>query len=258
MNAKDVMTADVITVQPDTSVTEIAGLLVDRRISAVPVIDVSGRLAGIVSEGDLMCRPETGTAIRHRSWWLGLITSGESAASHFVKSHGLTAADVMTRDVVTVDEYTPLAEIAEILETRHIKRVPVVRDGQVVGIVSRANLVQALATQRSAAPRRAEADVHIRDKLMSLVAGFAHPESAAEHKAADAESRERVLAAVADEDWPDLAWTSVTVTDGVVELWGYTDSESDRRAWQITVEGISGVKKLIDRRSARPAIVAAY
>jgi CBS domain-containing protein len=258
MNAKDVMTAHVITVRPETSVTEVAETLISRRISAVPVVDGTGRLAGIVSEGDLIRRPETGTDVRHRSWWLGMLTSGQAAAAEYVKSHGLTAADVMTRGVVTVGEDTPLAEIAETLETRHIKRVPVVRDGKVVGIVSRANLVQALATLRGATPRRAEADAEIRNGLLTLVASLTQPQPVPDRPAIDAKIREDLLSQLEGEDWPDLGWTGVTVTAGVVELWGFTQSESDRRAWQIAAGAVPGVKKVIDHRSARPAVIDAY
>ncbi len=256
MIAKDVMTARVITVGPETPVAEIAETLVSHRISAVPVVHADGRLVGIVSEGDLIRRPETGTA-PHRSWWLGLVATGETAAADYVKSHGLTAADVMTAPVVTVAEDTPLAELAEMLETRHIKRVPVVRDGKVVGIVSRANLVQALAALRGAA-HRAPSDAGIRDGLLTMVMGLSHPQPAPERPALDADLRARLLAEVAREDWPDLRWTSVTVADGVVDLWGFAGSEAERRAWQIAASAIPGVKRVIDHRTLRPAILEAY
>lgn len=259
MKAKDVMTERVISVRPETPVAEIAATLVSRRISAVPVIDAGGRLVGIVSEGDLMRRPETGTAARRGAWWLSLFATTEAAAAAYVKSHGLTAADVMTRGVVTVAEDTPLADIAETLESRHIKRVPVVRDGAVVGIVSRANLVRALVTLRGAVLRRPEAaaDARIRERLLSLIMTFAHPE-APDRRADDSRVHETLLAELEAEDWPDLAWTNVTVTDGVVELWGFSESESERRAWRIAAESVPGVKKVIDRRAPRPAPVPAY
>ena len=144
MEARDVMTPDVIRVGPDMSVPQVAKLMVDSRISALPVVK-DGKLIGIVTEGDLFRRGELGTE-RRRTHWLEMFASGTSLAWDYVKSHGQTVGDVMSDEVVAVAPTTPLAEIANILETRHIKRVPVVEDGRLVGIVSRANLVQALAT----------------------------------------------------------------------------------------------------------------
>ena len=156
MRAMDVMTTNVITVSPDTSVQEVAKILSERSISGVPVVDAENRLVGIVSEGDLLHRVEMGTdrrpdrrTGRRRSWWLDTVGSDEELARAYVKSHGRTARDVMTSEVTSVNETTELADIANLLETRRIKRVPVVRDGKLVGIVSRANLVRALAAAGS-------------------------------------------------------------------------------------------------------------
>ena len=124
MKAADIMTPRVISVTPDVSVAEIARLLLDNRISAVPVVDRDGRLVGVVSEGDLMRRAETGTE-RHRSWWLRAFGDSSTLASDYVRSHALRASDVMTRDVVTVAPDMPLREIANLLEKHRIKRVPV-------------------------------------------------------------------------------------------------------------------------------------
>ena len=145
MQARDIMTERVITVGPETTVREIATLLLERRISAVPVVEESGEIVGIVSEGDLIHRNEIGTELRGRSWWLRLFDDSAALAERYSKSHGAKARDVMTRDVVSVDETVSLADIAELLETKHIKRVPVIRDGRLAGIVSRADLVRALA-----------------------------------------------------------------------------------------------------------------
>jgi len=152
MRAMDVMTTEVITVDPDVSVQAVAKLLSERGISGVPVIDAADRLVGIVSEGDLLHRVETGTERlpgRPRSWWLDTIALDRELARDYVKSHGRTARDVMTRDVISVIDTTDLAEIAMLLETKRIKRVPVLRDGKLVGIVSRANLMRALAVTES-------------------------------------------------------------------------------------------------------------
>ena len=128
MQAKDVMTPNVVTVTPDASVKDIAELLLERQISALPVVDAEQKIVGIVSEGDLLRRPETGTE-RRRSWWLSLFSSSEERAADYVKGHGRRAEEVMTRNVVTVEEDTPLNKIAELLERRRIKRVPVVVGG---------------------------------------------------------------------------------------------------------------------------------
>src|SRR5579863_3272865 len=150
MRAMDVMTTDVITVEPDRTVQSVATLLADRGISGAPVVDAGGRLVGIVSEGDLLHRAEIGTARRHRerrrSWWLDHFAS--EAAREYVKSHGRTVRDIMTQNVVTVSEDTELADVAALLEARRIKRVPVIRDGKIVGIISRANLVRALGATK--------------------------------------------------------------------------------------------------------------
>src|SRR3954469_11880535 len=174
MRAMDVMTTNVITVNPDTSVQEMAQILSERGISGVPVVDAQNRLVGIVSEGDLLHRVEMGTdrrpdrrTGRRRSWWLDTVGSDEELARAYVKSHGRTAKDVMTSGVTSVSETIELADIANLLETKRIKRVPVVRDGKLVGIVSRANLVRALVATK--VPPVTDADIDdrtIRQKLL--------------------------------------------------------------------------------------------
>ena len=171
MRAMDVMTTGVITVDPDTSVQAIATLLSERGISGVPVVDAADRLLGIVSEGDLLHRVETGTerlTRRRRSWWLDTIASDQELARDYVKSHGRTAKDVMTREVISVTDTTDLAEVAMLLETKRIKRVPVLHEGKLVGIVSRANLVRALAVTKSdSAVDAATDDRTIRAELLA-------------------------------------------------------------------------------------------
>jgi CBS domain-containing protein len=148
MKARDVMVSPVITVKPSSSVKEVAKIFLERRISAAPVVDDQGKLIGIISEGDLMHRAEAGTE-RHRSWWLRLLTAEETLAAEYVKAHARKVADVMTRDVITTGPETPLHEIAVLLEKNSIKRVPIVQNGQLIGIVSGANLIQAVASARS-------------------------------------------------------------------------------------------------------------
>lgn len=220
MKAKDIMTTPVVTIGPDTTVREIAALLLKQRISGVPVVD-GGRLVGLVSEGDLLHRHEIGTDRDRpaRSWWLSLI-GGESAPADYVKSHAVHARDIMTRDVITVDESTPIAEIATVLETRRIKRVPVLRGERLVGIVSRANLVQALA----AGPRRAKAPRAKSDDAI----------------------RRQLLAELERQPWWPSNASNVIVTDGIVHYWGLVDSDDQREAARVAAENIPGVRKVED------------
>ena len=156
MTAREIMTSPVAYVMTETPLKEVANLLIERGISATPVLDDGGRLVGIVSEGDLVRRSPAGKKGR-RSWWLDLFEPDSPRSEgllNYLRGHGLRAKDVMTREVVSVGEETTVAEIAELLETRGIKRVPVVRNGKLTGIVSRANLLSLLARQMQTAGRR--------------------------------------------------------------------------------------------------------
>ena len=166
MDAKDVMTPNVITVNEQTDVATIAKLMIERHISAVPVVDKNGKILGIVSEGDLIRRPEEGTEAP-KSWWLALLEAPEDAARAYAKSHGQSASDVMTQNVISVGEDTPVVEVATLLEKNRIKRVPVLRDGRPVGIVSRANLIQALASRPAAAPVVSADDKTLRQIILA-------------------------------------------------------------------------------------------
>ena len=147
MNARDVMTRDVVSVASDTPMRKIAALLLEKRISAVPVVDSSGAPIGMVSEGDLTGRSEAEREAR-QDWWLTILAEGEPVNPEFLASLNYpTARDMMSAPVITVGEETNLEEIAQLLTTHRIKRVPVVRDGRIVGIVSRADLVRALAAR---------------------------------------------------------------------------------------------------------------
>lgn len=225
MLARDVMTSPVATVPPDMPVVEVAQFLLERRISAAPVVDDDGRLLGIVSEGDLLHRPETGT-LRRRSWWLSLLTSPEEQASEYIKTHGRRAADVMTREVVTVHEDTPLDEVAELLEKRRIKRVPVVRGGELVGIVSRADILRALASGREFSIGVPSAD--------------------------DRTIRQQLLDHLAREGLPHTSLVNVVVTDGVVHLWGIVETDEERQAMRVAAETIPGVRAVENHLVTRP------
>ena len=159
MIARDVMTRDVVSVTPDTPVRKIASLLVKHGIGAVPVIDSNGAPIGIVSEGDLI-RPDRAAREAWRQSWLEILAEGEPLAPSFSPGWVLrttAGAPVMSAPVITVSEETSLAEIARLLTTHRIKRMPVVRDGRIVGIVSRADLVRALSVSlnKSVAEARA-------------------------------------------------------------------------------------------------------
>jgi CBS domain-containing protein len=226
MVAQDVMTADIVTVTAETAVPEIAALLLEHRISAVPVVDAKGGVLGIVSEGDLMHRPEVGTERRRRSWWLTLFGDQGDLAKEFVKTHGLRAADVMTRAVVTVTDDTPLPAIAQMLEERRIKRVPVVREGRLVGIVSRADLLRAVAARKALAEPAPKPD--------------------------DRAIRERLLETIRSAEWVTDTFVSVMVTDGVVHLWGAIESEVQRDALRVAAERIPGVRAVKDHMGRLP------
>src|SRR5690348_3963727 len=175
MRAIDVMTTNVITTVPDASVQAVALLLSERGISGVPVVDSGGKVIGIVSEGDLLHRAETGTerrTERRRARWFDSLATDQQLARDYVKSHGRTVREIMTREVTSVAETTELADIADLLETKRIKRVPVLRGEKLVGIISRANLVRALAAPRSAPQPSADGDDRsIRHKLLAELQG---------------------------------------------------------------------------------------
>lgn len=208
------MSTRVVTVMPETTVREVARILLVNRISAVPVVDKQGRILGMLSEGDLMRRAETGTAEPH-SWWLSLIA--ESRAEAYVKSHGLRAKDVMTREVISVSEDASLDEVATKLERHRIKRTPVVRDGKLVGIVSRANLLHGLVALR-AGTVPAGGDQGVRAGIMDALmkAGIA------------------------------TRFVNVVVWSGVAYLWGATDSAAERQAVRVAAETAPGVVRVED------------
>jgi CBS domain-containing protein len=221
MNASDIMTSPVISVGPETPVHEIATLLLEHRISGVPVVE-HGRLIGFVSEGDLLHRQEIGTERKAAgSWWLRLF-GVEGPAADYVKSHASRARDIMTREVVSVAPDTGLAEIATLLEKRRIKRVPVLSEGNLVGIVSRANLVRAIATAR--------------------------PTSSRVTPPVDSAIRGRLLAELGHQSWWAGPNSQVIVMDGVVHYWGVARSDIEREAARVAAENVPGVRGVEDHR----------
>jgi CBS domain-containing protein len=218
MKAADVMVSNVITVGVNASIGEVAAILLNNHISAVPVVNEKGELVGIVSEGDLMRRPEIGTTKRH-SWWLELISNKWGSATEYIKSHSRKVADVMTRDVITAKPDMPLGDIAAMLERNRIKRVPIVEGGKLVGLISRANILQALASATKKLPPLTTAN--------------------------DSELRKKVQSRLAAEPWRPTMLT-VTVQDGTVDLWGLVHSAEEKKAAQLAAETTPGVRAVVN------------
>ena len=219
MNVADVMTHTVISVTPDTPIAEVAGLMLQHRISGLPVVDANGAVVGIVTEGDLLRRAETGTE-RRRARWLEFLTSPGRLARDYANANARKAGEVMTEDVASVRPQDALADVVRLMEGRHIKRVPVIDGGRLVGIVSRANLVRALVENL--------------------------PKPAAAGTASDAEIRERILAEIARQPWGPRASVDVRVAGGIVELYGSITDDRERNALQIVAENTPGVKAVRD------------
>src|SRR5262245_7030529 len=217
MKARDVMVSPVVTIKSTASVQDAARLLLEHRISAVPVVDDNAKVVGIISEGDLIRRAESDTT-RRRSWWLRLLTDERALAAEYVKTHAVKIADIMTRQPITATPETPLHEIATLLEKNSIKRVPILENGELVGIVSRANLVQAMATSGS--------------KL--------------EIPVADETIRDKLLAHLQAQPWAHTSLLNVTVSDGVIDLWGFAGSEAERKAVRVAAEATPGVRAVND------------
>ena len=217
MRAHQIMTRSVISVTPDTTIVEAANMMLQRHLSGLPVVDETGKLVGIVSEGDFIRRSEIGTQRKHGRWLKFILGPGRSA-SDFVHEHGRKVSEVMTTSPVTINEDTALAEIADMMEQNNIKRLPVVRGDKVVGIVTRANLLQAVASLARQVPDPTADDDHIRN---------------------------RIIDALEKNDWCPFG-LSVIVRDGIVHLSGVITEEHARQAAIVAIENIEGVKKVHD------------
>lgn len=215
MKAADIMTRQVITIDPDSTVAEAAQRMLTNRISGLPVCDGSGQLLGVISEGDLLRRAETGT-VRRASWWLAMLAGAASTqAADYSKSHGRAVRDVMSTNVVTVNEEASLDEVVRLMESNRIKRVPVLRAGKLVGIISRANLLHVLATiAPDVAPAAAD----------------------------DRALRDRILETLRAEPWAPEISDNIVVRNGVVHLWGSVRTEAQRDALRVAAENTPGVK----------------
>jgi|SRR5712691_10890125 len=218
MKAKDVMTSPVVSIAPDTPVLQAVRIMLQRHISGLPVIDKDGRLIGIVTEGDFLRRAETGTQ-RKRPRWLEYLVGPGRLADEYTRSHGRKVEEIMTAEPLTVTEDAPLDEVVKVMEKRRIKRLPVVRGTEVVGIVTRANLLHALAGVAREAKPAAASDQVIRD---------------------------RIVAELASQSWAPVSLVNVIVRDGVVELWGTITDERERRAMIVAAENAPGVKAVKD------------
>ena len=218
MKAQDVMTRDVISIGPDATVLQAARLMLQHHISGLPVIDKNGNLIGVLSEGDFLRRRETRTE-RKRSRWLEFLIGPGRMADEYSHSHGSKVSEVMTTEVQTVEQDAALEDIVDVMEHRRIKRVPVMCGGQMVGIITRSNLMHAMVSlSRKAEPSATD----------------------------DASIRERLLAEMKREQWAPAAMVNVVVHDGVVELWGLIIDERQRQALKVAAENIPGVKAVKD------------
>jgi CBS domain-containing protein len=217
MRAHQIMTRPVITVAPETTIVDAANLMLQRHVSGLPVVDAAGQLVGIVSEGDFIRRSEIGTQ-RKRGRWLRFILGPGKSASDFVQEHGRRVGEVMTKQPLTITEDTALAEIVDLMEKNNVKRLPVIRGDKMVGIVSRANLLQAVASLAREIPDPTADDDHIRN---------------------------RIIDALEKNDWCPIG-LSVIVKDGIVHLSGVISEERSRQAAVIAAENVSGVKTVHD------------
>jgi CBS domain-containing protein len=218
MKVSDIMARRVVSVAPDATIAEAVGLMLKHHISGLPVIEAHGRLAGIVTEGDSLRRPETGTAQR-RSRWLDAVFGPAEGAKRYVQSHGTKVGDVMTRQVVTVGEGERLEQVVHLMETHRIKCLPVLRGDTVVGIVSRANLLRALASVHRGSHKGSEDDAAIRDRIL-----------------AEIELESRSTGANID----------IVVRAGLADIWGTVTDPEQRKALKVLVANVPGVKTVVD------------
>lgn len=220
MNAADLMTSFVVTVRPDATIEYAAQLMLQYRISGLPVTDGDGALLGIITESDLLRRAETGTEKRHARWVSLLIGPGR-LAQEYVHAHGRKVGDVMTERVTTVTPQTPISDlVVALMETKRVKRLPVVEQGRLVGIVSRADVMAALVGLLSEKPGGARTD---------------------------AEIRSQILAEIDRQPWGPRGSVDVLVTNGVVILKGTIIDERERAALRVAAENVPGVKAVHDR-----------
>ncbi len=224
MKISDVMTRRVISIAPEAGIRDAMELMLKNRISGLPVIDSSGTLVGVLSETDFLRRAETGTERKSSPWYDAFFGSGESARA-YIRAHGLKVEDLMSRTPITVTDNSPLEKAVDLMEQHRIKRLPVVRGGKVVGIVTRANLLRALVSIQRSAHEPPKHDDAIRD---------------------------RIAVAMNKETWTNGMLVEVMVHDGIVDLWGRVEDASHRDALKVLVESTPGVKRVEDHLSWAP------
>ncbi len=218
MQAQDVMMPRLICTHPEDSILQAARLMLQNHISGLPVVDAGGNLVGIITEGDFLRRAETGTERRRPRWFEFLIGPGK-LAGEYTLSHGRKVAEVMTDQLHTVMEDTPLDEIVRLMERHRIKRLPVLRGSKLVGIVTRSNLMRAVVSLMHDAPETAKDDVSIRARLNEVMQSH---------------------------QWAPVALINAIVQEGVVDLWGTILDERQRQALKVVAENIPGVKAVHD------------
>jgi CBS domain-containing protein len=218
MNAADVMTKTVVTLKPEMSIVDAAQTMLHSRVSGLPVVDADGKLVGIVTEGDLLRRSETGTE-RQRPHWLQFLLGPGRMAEEYTHAHARKVSEVMTERVFQVAPGTPLEQVVAAMEQHHVKRLPVVAGGRMVGIVSRSDLLRALVDSTAKQGEAAGSDSKIRD---------------------------RILAELDRQGWAPRAVIAVEVKDGHVELQGVITDERERAALRVVAENIPGVESVID------------
>ncbi|MGD9923061.1 MAG: CBS domain-containing protein [Parvibaculaceae bacterium] len=219
------MSKEVVSIRPDAGVLEATELMIARRLSGLPVVDATGALMGIITEGDLLRRWEMGTQRRHTGF--AAFKAGlERVAADYVQSHGRHVRDLMTAKVITVDEITPVETVVHLLEQHGFRRLPVVREGRVVGIVSRADILRAFVAAAHRMGRDGQSDEEI---------------------------RRGVFAIYTRESWAPLDRVDVSIKDGIVELYGTIDNEGQRRALIVAAESVIGVKGVRDHMKCQPA-----
>ncbi|SHG81805.1 CBS domain-containing protein [Bradyrhizobium erythrophlei] len=222
MRAHQIMTQHVIAIGADAPIAEALDTMLRHHVSGLPVIDTDGKLIGIISEGDFIRRAELGTQ-RKRGRWLSFLVGADRVAADFVHAHGRKVGDIMTPDPLTISEDTPLVRIVEIMESNNVKRLPVVRGNRMVGIVTRSDLLPALADLARHGPSPSSDDDRIREQVIAAIAGAA---------------------------WAPCR-LKVTARDGVVSLDGVVASKNARQATIIAAENVPGVKKVLDNLEAR-------
>ncbi len=229
MRARDLMTTSLVTVPPDAPVEAVVRVLTDRGVSGAPVVDSAGTLLGMVTEGDLM-RRLAAVEDRPQSWIAGLFKPAAEQAARYARTHGRRARDVMTTDLITVDEDTPVEHIARIIEEKNIRRVPVVRDGKLVGVVARADLLRALV----APPASLSAD------------------------SPDSRIRVQLVDAMREQPWVDTFFLFPEVRDGVVTFYGFLRSDTVKQGLRVLAEGVPGVKEVrFETEAAPPYVIGA-